>query len=146
MAARAVGGQQWAGNFECGDCGRKRLPAAEFSKKQLQRGLTRLRCKQCVESAQEKERQAAQAKAAAIAVDGEAAAAEKLKCIACKGELPAANFSRSQRTKPAAQRRCVAYVEAAEQKEKDAVQARSEEKLKEVIKPQTNSSRHALPP
>ena len=27
--------QQWAGNFDCSECGRKRLIADEFSKKML---------------------------------------------------------------------------------------------------------------
>ena len=28
---------QWAGNFECASCGRKRLTASEFSKKMVEK-------------------------------------------------------------------------------------------------------------
>jgi len=134
MAARAVSGQQWAGNFECEECGRKRLPAAEFSRKQLQKGGTRLRCKRCVDKAQELERRVALEKAAneqsQSSVEGEEA--DLLKCCTCSKELMASHFSRSQRQKHESQRRCSTCVERAEQDEKNAIKTTNEGKLREA--------------
>ena len=55
----------WAGDFECSVCRRKRLTASEFSKKMQERykkdGNGALKCKICVDKAAADERAAAQA-------------------------------------------------------------------------------------
>ena len=76
----------WAGDFDCSVCHRKRLTASEFSKKMQEkkrRGEGGLKCKPCVEKAAQAERDAAAAaarrellfaeRAAAAARDREAA-------------------------------------------------------------------------
>mgnify|MGYP001405179848 CR=1 FL=1 len=56
----------WAGDFECSVCRRKRLTASEFSKKMQERykkdGNGALKCKICVDKAAADERAAAAAK------------------------------------------------------------------------------------
>ena len=71
QAALAAHGRDagWAGSFECsGPCRRKRLVAAEFSKKQIEKRQkdegAPLKCKQCVEAAAAEERQQAAARQA----------------------------------------------------------------------------------
>ena len=64
----ADGRSDWAGDFACVECGRKRLTAAAFSKRSIERHRTAnvpLKCTACVEAAAAKERAAAAAKAAA---------------------------------------------------------------------------------
>ena len=50
----------WAGDFECSVCRRKRLTASEFSKKMQERykkhGTGALKCKMCVDTAAADER------------------------------------------------------------------------------------------
>ena len=61
----------WAGDFECSVCRRKRLTASEFSKKMQERykkdGNGALKCKICVDKAAADERAAAVAKTQAAA-------------------------------------------------------------------------------
>ena len=58
----------WAGAFDCSACGRKRLPAVEFSKnmvlKRQKDESAKIRCKTCTAADEVKEREAAAAKAA----------------------------------------------------------------------------------
>jgi len=119
----------YAGNFNCGGpCGRVRLTAAEFSRRQLTlfRGgeLTKagkvLRCKRCVEAAASAERAAAAKRhaessagadesagsqpasataSAAAPTGGKEPEAQCFTCVACRHSLPGARFTRNQISK-----------------------------------------------
>ena len=101
MAALAQHGREagWAGSFECsGPCGRKRLVAAEFSKKQLERRqkdpAAAVKCKQCVEAAAAEERQQAAARQAQRAASGAAVgAAATAATVASEAGAPAGDGS-----------------------------------------------------
>jgi hypothetical protein len=117
----------WAGSFVCcGPCGRKRLVAAEFSKKQLEKRArepeTPVKCKQCVEAVAAEERKQAAARQAeritatpaagssAPAVDISDKGADALQvCTSCGRSLARDSFNRSQLVKGAGkQARCTA--------------------------------------
>jgi hypothetical protein len=95
---------QWAGAFDCaGPCGRKRLPAVEFSKKmvaRLQSGDT-ARCIKCVDDAARAERERASASAAL-------SDAPPASCSACGETKPASAFSKTQLRKEDSARTCAA--------------------------------------
>eukprot|EP00164_Ancoracysta_twista_P012067 GFYU01018820.1.p1 GENE.GFYU01018820.1~~GFYU01018820.1.p1 ORF type:complete len:215 (-),score=50.02 GFYU01018820.1:100-744(-) len=129
----------WAGNFDChGGCERKRLVAAEFSKKMLEKrrmdSLFKIKCKMCVENVQKAERDAAKAKQAAAAAsvsvtsgDGgqeDAGPEERHKCSACKDELPEGNFNKNQLRKGPGKQRCRDCVEKAEEKASKDLEAK----------------------
>jgi hypothetical protein len=113
--AASMAGPQWAGNFDCSGCGRKRLVGAEFSKASLEKhrrdSTAPLRCKACVEAAAEAERRAAAEKQrlAAPTDDG-----SEHMCSACEKALPATAFNRSQLSKGPSKQRCQPCVAAAE--------------------------------
>ena len=130
--------EKWAGDFSCGTCGRKRLIAADFSKKQLEKrskDLTAdIKCKQCVESAAAEERaeaaKRAADKAAALpspstkelagsSADADAPATEQHVCSSCRQSLLAAAFSRAQLFK-GEKRRCQSCVADAEKADASA--------------------------
>ena len=119
----------WAGSYECcGPCGRKRLVAQEFSKKQIEKKQkdesAKVTCKQCVEAAAAEERNQAAARQAerqksqpATAIDisdGAAPAPQLHACATCAKELSADAFNRTQLSKGAGKQRCRACVEKAE--------------------------------
>ena len=95
---------QWAGDFSCGTCGQKRLTAAAFSKKQLEKrskDLTAsIKCKQCVDAAAEKERADASARAAKKAAE-EVRSARTVPATrrqrTCRRALPAEELSSAER-------------------------------------------------
>lgn len=99
---------QWAGVFDCaGACGRKRLPAVEFSKKmvaRLQSGDT-ARCIKCVDDAARAERERASASAAS-------SDAPPASCSACGETKPASAFSKTQLRKEDSARTCAACASA----------------------------------
>jgi hypothetical protein len=109
----------WAGDFSCSGCGRQRLIADDFSKKQQDKfrkgGVAA--CKSCVDSKAEAERSAA---AARQPVDGAGAASaggaegEHQPCAACSRSLSASLFNRTQLSKGPGKQRCRECVEAAE--------------------------------
>lgn len=99
---------QWAGAFDCaGPCGRKRLPAVEFSKKmvsRLQSGDT-ARCIKCVDAAARAERERASASAAS-------SDAPPASCSACGETKPASAFSKTQLRKEDSARTCAVCASA----------------------------------
>lgn len=102
---------KWAGQFDCTVCRRKRLMAAEFSKKALEKHRqqgTPLKCKACVEASQKEEQAAAASKRQSDANDKEERA-----CATCKKELPASEYNRNQWSKGEGKARCRSCVEQA---------------------------------
>jgi len=113
----ADGRSDWAGDFACVECGRKRLTAAAFSKRSIERHRTAnvpLKCTACVEAAAAKERAAAAAKAAAAPAPADGGGGEVV-CSACCKPRPAGDFTRAQLQKGAKARcgDCVAAAGAA---------------------------------
>jgi len=109
----------WAGDFDCAVCKRKRLTASEFSKKMQERkrsdGNGALKCKKCVDSAAESERAAAAAKAKAAAPAASAAGGGATAvCSACKAALPEASFTKPQLKKGPAKQRCQPCIASAD--------------------------------
>ena len=94
---------QWHGAFDCAACGRKRLPAVEFSanavsKKRADPGKE-IRCKACTQKAAEAERALAAETAKLRVVEGgddADAPAATHECAACKRSRPADAFSNKQ--------------------------------------------------
>ena len=74
----ADGRSDWAGNFDCFECGRKRLTAQDFSKAQAEKRRkdenAKISCKNCVSAKQEKERADAAARVADAGPKGTLAA------------------------------------------------------------------------
>eukprot|EP01060_Flectonema_neradi_P012693 TRINITY_DN19455_c0_g1_i1.p2 TRINITY_DN19455_c0_g1~~TRINITY_DN19455_c0_g1_i1.p2 ORF type:complete len:176 (+),score=55.18 TRINITY_DN19455_c0_g1_i1:52-579(+) len=123
-------GEGRAGNFNCsGPCGRKRLVAAEFSKKMVERWQkdmsNKITCKTCTLKAQE-------AKVATVEEVGEG---EGVVCSACKKELPKTAYSgkqlRNEFIKNNTQR-CKNCVLEAQKAERDAASNSKEQNLKEL--------------
>lgn len=118
----------WAGEYECSVCRRKRLTASEFSKKMQERfraeGNGKLKCKACVEQAAQAERDAAAKKAEKAGAAAAAAApgdgGETATCSACKKALPVSAFTKPQLKKGPAKQRCGPCVAAADASEKKA--------------------------
>mmetsp|Transcript_22342 Transcript_22342/g.68011 ORF Transcript_22342/g.68011 Transcript_22342/m.68011 type:complete len:186 (-) Transcript_22342:219-776(-) len=109
----ADGRSDWAGNFECSVCRQKRLTAASFSKRMIERHRShdaKLTCKQCVEAAAATERAAATAKVEAE--DGTGAV--EAVCSACGVSKPASRFTRAQIQKGEGKQRCTDCVATAE--------------------------------
>mmetsp|Transcript_2500 Transcript_2500/g.4177 ORF Transcript_2500/g.4177 Transcript_2500/m.4177 type:complete len:162 (-) Transcript_2500:25-510(-) len=138
---------QWAGTFECkGPCGRKRLPASEFSKKMVEKSRKEpnapLKCKECVEAAAEAERAAATKrrteaeKASPAPGDGSSASGEQPllnECANCKKGLPASSFSRAQLTqKGPGKQRCAECLNAADKADREAGESAKAKALAEA--------------
>ncbi|KAJ8598280.1 hypothetical protein CTAYLR_006006 [Chrysophaeum taylorii] len=118
----------WAGDFECSVCKRKRLIANEFSKKMQEKRrkdpTAALKCKQCVDA----EAKAEQAKAAAKGpADG-----EQHTCSACAKKIPASRFTKPQLKKGPGKQRCVDCVAKAQEEEATAGQADKAARLAEA--------------
>ena len=138
-ARAATGTMSWASEFNCaGPCGRKRLIAANFSNKMLDKARrdehAPIRCKECVEAAAAEERAVAAAKQAAKASVAETLPAapvptdgpnalpppppppptEQHVCSACGKTLAAEAFNRTQLAKGVGKQRCRECVEQAE--------------------------------
>ena len=110
--------QNWAGDFDCSVCRRKRLTASEFSKKMQEKkraGKTDLKCKQCVTAAEKVERAAAVAKTATSSTTASSAVAtaDSLPCGACGTARPESAYSKPQ-LKKGDKRRCGACIESAD--------------------------------
>ena len=90
----------WAGAFDCSACGRKRLPAVEFSKnmvlKRRKDESAAIKCLRCTQADEVKEREAAAEKAKARAAEGEGGEVVLHECAKCKESKPASEFSRKQ--------------------------------------------------
>ena len=88
-----------AGDFQCLECRKKRLPANRFSKTQVKAALKHEEkgaiCLECMQKREEKEKAEREAaKAATGATDGEEV--EKLTCSICNELVPITQFSKSQ--------------------------------------------------
>ena len=121
----------WAGDFECSVCRRKRLTASEFSKKMQERykkdGNGALKCKVCVDKAAADERAAAVAKTQAAAPSS---TTDTATCAACKENLPVSAFTKPQLKKGPAKQRCQPCIAKAEADEQASGKAKKEETLK----------------
>ena len=117
----------WAGDFECSVCRRKRLTASEFSKKMQERykkdGNGTLKCKICVDKAAADERAAAAAKTKAAAPS---ATTDTATCAACKENLPVSAFTKPQLKKGPAKQRCQPCIAKAEADEQASGKAKKE--------------------
>ena len=105
---------QWHGAYDCKDCGRKRLPAVEFSNKMTQRARAgeKVSCKKCAAERLERERLDAEAKRS-DASEGTSVSTTHV-CAACGATKPASAFSRAQLNNKGADARCSACVRDAE--------------------------------
>lgn len=115
--------QNWAGDFDCGDCRQKRLTAASFSKSMANRKRADpsapLRCLECVAKRAEEERAVAVAKSRATDISDDvdhSSSVEYLRCSACNRDLTPTAFSAKQRRKETGARcsECITKAEAAE--------------------------------
>mmetsp|Transcript_25149 Transcript_25149/g.68164 ORF Transcript_25149/g.68164 Transcript_25149/m.68164 type:complete len:188 (+) Transcript_25149:57-620(+) len=125
--------QQWAGNFDCSVCRRKRLVGAEFSKNALEKyrrdPTIQLKCKACVELAAKEERaQAAERQNQQPRGDEQ----EEYACSACSQTLPGVSFSRAQLSKGPDKRRCQECISTAEAAEMQASAEKYQERLREA--------------
>lgn len=109
--------QNWAGDFECSVCRRKRLPASEFSKKMQEKKLqgAPVKCKACVEAAAQVEQAASKTQGAV--------------CSSCKQTR---SISKQQLRKGPDRQRCSACVERAQRDEAQASQDKKEKALKDA--------------
>jgi len=125
--------QKWTGNFDCASCGRKRLIAAEFSTKMMERyqkqPTINLRCKQCVDAQAQAERSAACARQAATVMSD-----ERHMCSACKQTLPASRFTRAQLSKGSEKQRCHECVASLEVLSPDAHGQRKLDNAKHLLR------------
>ena len=128
--------EKWAGDLSCSVCRRKRLTAAEFSKKAMEKHRNDpnapMKCKTCVEAAAQQERDVAAAKTAAAggaAVPATEGPPESHECSSCKSALPATAFSRSNLSKGPGKQRCLGCVKESEQANLTAGDAALKEKL-----------------
>lgn len=109
-----------AGSYDCSACGRKRLIAAEFSKRSLEKKRAdesaKIKCKACIAVVEAKERAAAAANAKSGGGGGSSAdgGGEPLECSACKKMKPPTDFSKGQRNKGLGKQRCARCVDAKE--------------------------------
>lgn len=116
---------QWAGNFDCDFCRRKRLMGSEFSKKGLERYRKTggpLKCKQCVAKVEADERKAAAERnnIKAVAKDGSSeGASEKRICSSCSKNLDQSSYNRNQWSKGEGKSRCRTCVEQSLKDEAD---------------------------
>ena len=143
----------WAGSFDCSACGRKRLIAADFSKKMMEKKQkderAPIKCKACVEKVQADERAAAAARAAtksaeagnastatagAIDVSDSGGELQQHECATCKRQLGADAYNRTQLSKGAGKQRCRECVEAAEKSAASASNEKKEAALEEARK------------
>ncbi|KAJ1448518.1 hypothetical protein M885DRAFT_538873 [Pelagophyceae sp. CCMP2097] len=122
----------WAGEFECCVCKRKRLTAAEFSKKMQEKRRidekASVKCKRCVEAEAEAERDAAAAKAKPAG----AATQDAYVCAACEKKLPASEFTKNQIVKGPTKQRCSPCVAKASTEDADASAAKQADALKQA--------------
>lgn len=136
----ADGRTDWAGDFNCVVCRQKRLTAASFSKRMVERHRREgapLTCKVCVEAAAAAERTAAASKSAAAAgtstagpADGEPASDPV--CSACGTAKPASTFTRAQLQKGPSKQRCSECVAAAEAASSSEADVKWETRYKEA--------------
>ena len=138
----------WAGDFECSVCRRKRLTASEFSKKMQERykkdGNGALKCKICVDKAAADERAAAAAKTKAAAPS---ATTDTATCAACKENLPVSAFTKPQLKKGPAKQRCQPCIAKAEADEQASGKAKKEERRSRPrARPSPRPRRAATPP
>ena len=125
----------WAGAFDCSACGRKRLPAVEFSKnmvlKRQKDENAKIRCKTCTAADEVKEREAAAAKAKARAAEETGGDVVLHECAKCKESKPASDFSGKQlRQKGPGKQRCSACLAAEQDDAPQGAAARADELAK----------------
>ena len=133
---------KWAGNFDCDFCRRKRLMGNEFSKTALTKYRKhggRLKCKQCVQQAEENERKvAAEKRHAQGSTDQDPQNGEQQKeveedstreCSNCKVIKPYSEYNRNQWNKGETKSRCRVCVEQSIQDETNQQTQLKESKL-----------------
>ena len=122
---------QWHGAYDCKDCGRKRLPAVEFSNKMVQRARAgdKVSCKKCAAERLERERLVAEAKRSDAS---EGTSSSTHVCAACGATKPASAFSRAQLNNKGADARCSACVRDAEACDAKDAKESVEKRLKEA--------------
>jgi len=121
---------KWAGSFDCDVCRRKRLMADEFSKKALERHRRDgkpLKCKACVQSAEESERAAAAARRT-----DQSAMNETRKCSICQAQKEFCHYNRNQWNKGEGKSKCRLCVEKALADESSKQAQSKEQKLKDT--------------
>ena len=125
----------WAGAFDCSACGRKRLPAVEFSKnmvlKRRKDESAAIKCLRCTQADEVKEREAAAEKAKARAAEGEGGEVMLHECAKCKESKPASEFSRKQlMQKGPGKQRCSPCLAAEQDEAPQGAAARADALLK----------------
>jgi hypothetical protein len=117
---------QYAGDFGCGACHRKRLTAASFSKSMAAKyradPSALIKCIDCVALQTEQECRIAAEKAASLCTPSTTGdqvvafpdQAESRECCACQCSLPPTSFSAKQRRKCVGESRCTECVAARE--------------------------------
>ena len=129
---------QWHGAYDCATCGRRRLPAVEFSanavsKKRADPGR-KISCKTCTRSAAETERAsaAATAKLRVKEHSGDVdATVVTHECAACKRSRPVEAFSNKQlNQKGPGKQRCRECCDAADAAEASSAETRADARLK----------------
>eukprot|EP00912_Choanoflagellata_sp_UC4_P001907 UC4_evm7s1221 len=128
---------EWAGDFTCFECRRKRLTASAFSKSMVNKRLknpdAKIKCKECVQKEAEAERAAAVARSASEVYSSDIP--EFYICTKCEKTLPTYNFSRGQLSKKkSGNQRCKNCIDKAQQKERDSAAQKSLERLEDARK------------
>ena len=122
---------KWSGQFDCtGPCKRKRLMGSEFSRKAMdlyRKSAKPLRCKSCIEKAQEVERDLASHRV--VTDTRKSIEVAVLLCSACSEEKPQEAYNKTQLRKQEKSRRCRECVTQAEIAEKATLASSKEEKL-----------------
>mmetsp|Transcript_10256 Transcript_10256/g.15746 ORF Transcript_10256/g.15746 Transcript_10256/m.15746 type:complete len:190 (-) Transcript_10256:2289-2858(-) len=121
---------KWAGSFDCDVCRRKRLMADEFSKKALERYRRDgkpLKCKACVQSAEEKERAAPEARRI-----NDSTIHETRECSVCQTQKEFSDFNRNQWNKGERKSKCRLCVEKVLAEESLKQVQGKEQKLKDA--------------
>ncbi|GMI62824.1 hypothetical protein ScalyP_jg9756 [Parmales sp. scaly parma] len=142
----------WAGDFECNQCGLKRLTAQSFSKKAIdnyRKHNKSLRCKSCVELSATLEREQATAKAQAQAqaqaqLSTQSQASDEaalVLCSSCDARLFPSNFNTNQLRKGSGKQRCRQCVTTAEDTAMVATSVAKNAKLKKAQEEVENTAK-----
>ena len=136
----------WAGDFECNQCGLKRLTAQSFSKKAIdnyRKHNKSLRCKSCVELSATLEREQVTAKAQAqLSTQSQASdEAALVLCSSCDARLFPSNFNTNQLRKGSGKQRCRQCVTTAEDTAMVATSVAKNAKLKKAQEEVENTAK-----
>eukprot|EP00755_Sulcionema_specki_P019175 Sspe_Gene.68764::Locus_40542_Transcript_1_1_Confidence_1.000_Length_708::g.68764::m.68764 len=131
-----------SGMYNCsGPCGRARLIAAEFSKKQLEKwrtgtSSTEIYCKKCTEAKTMAEREkAAESSSSKESKPPPYEIPDELKCHRCERVFPSSTYSKTQLRKVReGTQRCLECVNASVKEDQDKVQEARDQKMAELQK------------